>query len=133
MAGVAGDKLAVYEVPYDTAEATAEQQRAYVETLDALLAEGRRDDALELFMRLAGSPDEQIEATASPRCGRAYERWPTRSRTTRPGLRDRRPHAARLAKIRQPTLVATGGNVDAFEGAADAIAKSIPQQNVEPS
>lgn len=63
MAGTAGDKLAVYEVPYDTAEATAEQQRAYVERLDALLAESRRDDALELFMRLAGSPDEQIQAS----------------------------------------------------------------------
>jgi len=63
MAGTAGDKLAVYEVPYDTAEATAEQQRAYVERLDALLAESRRDDALERFMRLAGSPDEQIQAS----------------------------------------------------------------------
>ena len=63
MARTAGDTLAVYEVPYDTAEATAEQQRAYVERLDALLAESRRDDALELFMRLAGSPDEQIQAS----------------------------------------------------------------------
>jgi hypothetical protein len=27
------------------------------------LAESRRDDALELFMRLAGSPDEQIQAS----------------------------------------------------------------------
>lgn len=63
MAGTAGDNLAVYEVPYDTAEATAEQQRAYVERLDALLAESRRDDALELFLRLAGSPDEQIQAS----------------------------------------------------------------------
>jgi hypothetical protein len=95
--------------------------------LDALLAEGRRDEALELFMRLAGSPDEQIEAARqSPmRPGlRALAHTLAYDATC---LRDRRPHPARLAKIRQQTLVATGGNVETFEGAADAIAKSIPQ------
>jgi pimeloyl-ACP methyl ester carboxylesterase len=34
----------------------------------------------------------------------------------------------RLAQIRQPTLVATGGRDDLFERAADAIAASLPQR-----
>ena len=54
-AGVAASKLAVYEVPYDTAPDTAEKQRDYRDKLTALLAADRRDEALELFMRLAGS------------------------------------------------------------------------------
>ena len=60
LAGVDAAKLAVYEIPYDTTEGTDVQQRQYVDRLTALLAAGRRDDALELFMRVAGSPEEQI-------------------------------------------------------------------------
>jgi hypothetical protein len=60
LAGVDAAKLAVYEIPYDTSEGTDLQQRQYVDRLTALLADGRRDDALELFMRVAGSPEEQI-------------------------------------------------------------------------
>jgi pimeloyl-ACP methyl ester carboxylesterase len=41
-------------------------------------------------------------------------------------LGDGLPPLARLAGIRQPTLVATGGAADFFEQAADAIAGAIP-------
>jgi pimeloyl-ACP methyl ester carboxylesterase len=53
-AGTAIDKLAVYEVPYDMADDAPQRQREYVEQLEALLAEGRRGDAAELFMRACG-------------------------------------------------------------------------------
>lgn len=37
------------------------------------------------------------------------------------------PPTARLARIMQPTLVATGGGAEFFEQAADAITASMPQ------
>ena len=128
MSGVAAQRLAVYEVPYDTAEGTAQEQRAYVEALQALLAKGHRDGALELFMRLAGSPDEQIDAA------RRSPMWPGLMALAHTlvydaaCLRDRRPPpAARLATIQQPTLVVTGGSADFYERAADTMAERIPR------
>ena len=38
-----------------------------------------------------------------------------------------RPEPARLAAIRQPTLVATGGSAAFFDASADVVAKSIPR------
>jgi pimeloyl-ACP methyl ester carboxylesterase len=57
-AGLAIDRLAVYEVPYMIGVEAVQQWRDYVGQLEAALAAGRRGDAGELFMRLAGSPDE---------------------------------------------------------------------------
>ena len=66
-AGVAVDRLAVYEVPYDTSEGATERHREYVARLEGFLAEGRRGDAAELFMRLAGASDEMVAgARGSP-------------------------------------------------------------------
>jgi pimeloyl-ACP methyl ester carboxylesterase len=50
-AGLPVDRLAVYEVPYDTAADAIERAREYREQLGATLAEGRRADAVALFMR----------------------------------------------------------------------------------
>jgi len=54
-------KLAMYEAPYND---DPEAQRAWSQYLSGLteaLADGRRGDAVALFMRLVGTPDEQIE------------------------------------------------------------------------
>jgi hypothetical protein len=61
-AGVAVDRLAVYEVPYNMADDGPQRQQEYTETLEGLLAEGRRGDAAELFMRVAGATEEMITA-----------------------------------------------------------------------
>jgi pimeloyl-ACP methyl ester carboxylesterase len=133
--GAAVAKLAVYEVPYSIGRDALQVWQTYVEQLSAALGEGRDDDALELFMRLAGSSDQDVAgAKASP-----Y--WP--------GLRvlahtlaydvacldDGAPPAARLTQITQPTLVATGSVMDPhmgglqagfFDHAADVITELIP-------
>ena len=127
LAGVVAPKLAVYEVPYDTAPGTAEQQREYSARLAALLAEDRRDDALELFMRLAGSSREQIEYARSSPAWPSLRALAHRLAYGAPCLRERRPDRKRLARIRQPTLVVTGGNAGPFEAAADVIAAAIPR------
>jgi pimeloyl-ACP methyl ester carboxylesterase len=56
-AGIALDKIAVYEVPYSMADDASQRWREYVEQLEALLAEGRRGDAFALFMRVAGASE----------------------------------------------------------------------------
>ena len=135
-AGIGIDKLAVYEVPYNMADDGPQRQREYVEQLGAFLAEGRRGDAAELFMRVAGASDEMIAgAKDSPM-------WPGLEAIAHTLAYDAacmgsgQPPSARLARITRPTLVATGGgSPDSFVGgggdffgkAADAIAASIPQ------
>jgi pimeloyl-ACP methyl ester carboxylesterase len=133
-AGIAIDRIAVYEVPYGFA-GDRQQWRAYVEQLEALLAEGRRGDAFALFMRTAGSSEEDIAGA------RNSPMWPgleAIAHTRLYGaacLGDGQPPTERLAKITQPTLVATGTSLDehmdrlapdVFDRAADAIVASIP-------
>lgn len=134
-AGLAVGSVAVYEVPYDMAEDWPQRWREYVEQLGVALAEGRRGDAFELFMRVTDSPEDAIAgAKNSPM-------WPDLQAVAHTlaydaaCLGDGRPPVDRLAEITQPALVATGvaGRqpgaarwVRALEPAADAIAASIP-------
>jgi pimeloyl-ACP methyl ester carboxylesterase len=122
-AGLPVGRLAVYEVPYDTAADAIERAREYREQLGATLAEGRRGDAVALFMRLAGSSENDIgDARNSP-----Y--WPGLTDLANTLAYDAAlygpPPNDRLGRIRQPTLVATGGGNDYFEQAADAVAAII--------
>lgn len=135
-AGLAVKKLAVYEVPYSIDADAAGRWQKYVAELNVILADDRRDDALELFMRLAGSSDDDINgAKNSPM-------WPglkTIAHTLAYDaacLGDGLPPTDRLASITQPTLVATGSVIDPhmgglqpgfFDEAADMVADSIPQ------
>src|SRR5918999_1178296 len=123
-AGVDIDRLAVYEVPYDPSGDAPERFRRYRDQLDAALRDDRRGDAVALFMRLAGASEENIEtAKKSP-----Y--WPGLEALAPTLAYDAacygQPPAARLATIRQPTLVVTGGGVEFFELAANAVATIIP-------
>jgi thioesterase domain-containing protein len=138
-AGAAVDRLAVYDVPYNLADDAPQRQREYLEGLQGLLAEGRRGDMLELFMRLAGSSEEDIAgARRSPMWPGLVDIAHTLAYDAA-CMGDGRPPTARLARITRPTLVATGGvradsqagmgglPSDFFARAADAIAASIPR------
>jgi pimeloyl-ACP methyl ester carboxylesterase len=135
-AGIAADRLAVYEVPYDMSEEGPRRYREYLEQLQALLAEGRRGQAAELFMRTAGATEEMIAGA------RRSPVWPGLEALAHTlvydaiCLNDGRPPTDRLARITQPTLLATGGasadsfvagGGDFFDAAADAIAASLPK------
>lgn len=134
-AGLGIDRIAVYEVPYATGDAAAQHWARYVDRLTAALAADRRADAVELFMRLAGSSNDDIaQARASSFWPGLEELAPTLAYDAA-CLGDGRPPAARLATIGQPTLVATGGTVDPhmdglqpgyFDAAADAITAALP-------
>jgi pimeloyl-ACP methyl ester carboxylesterase len=125
-AGIAIDRLAVYDVPYSIDDDASERWRQYVDRLGPLLAEGRRGDALELFMGVAGSSEEGIASARSSPMWPGLEALADTLAYDAACLGDGHPPTARLAKIRQPTLVTTGGSDEFFEQAADAIAASIP-------
>ncbi|GAA3665115.1 alpha/beta hydrolase [Nonomuraea antimicrobica] len=124
-AGLAIDRLAVYDVPYDTAEDAPQRYRGYREQLAAALAAGRRGEAVELFMRLAGSSEEDVAGAK----GSPY--WPGLEALAHTLAYDAAcygpPPTARLAAITQPTLVATGEGNPLYESAAEAIIIGIPQ------
>jgi pimeloyl-ACP methyl ester carboxylesterase len=124
-AGLPADRLAVYEVPYFVADELLRRWRDYVEQLTAALAQDRRGEAVELFMRVAGAEDDIPRARSSPM-------WPGLEAVAHTlaydaaCLGDGRPPTERLAAVTQPTLVATGGGQEFFEQAADAIAAGLP-------
>jgi pimeloyl-ACP methyl ester carboxylesterase len=134
-AGLAIDRLAVYEVPYSMDADGPHWNQRDVPEVEELLAQGRRGEAVELFMRTVGSSEEDIAgAKASPF-------WPPLEALAHTLaydaaiMGDGPPPADRLARIVSPTLVATGTVSDAHGGvapefmtrSADAIAASIPR------
>jgi pimeloyl-ACP methyl ester carboxylesterase len=133
-AGSAFDRIAVYEVPYGLTDGP-DRWREYVQTLRALLADGRRGDAFALFMGMAGSSEEDIAAARHSPIWPACEAIAHTRVYGAACLGDGQPPGARLARITQPTLVLTGTNLDphmarlrpdVFIEAADVIAASIP-------
>lgn len=134
-AGIAIDKLAVYEVPYNMSDDWPQRWREYVDRLGRALAEGRRGYALELFMRLGGSSEEEIAGAKDSPFWPGMEAIAPTLAYDAACLGNGQPATAHFAKITQPTLVATGVGarlpgapswVLALDQAADAIAASIP-------
>ena len=135
-AGLAIGRIAVYEVPYMSNDTAAQHWSEYVDKLTAALADGRRADAIELFMRLAGSSDEDIAGARDSSFWPGLETLATTLAYDAACLGDGRPPVTRLVTITQPTLVATGGTPDPhtkglqpgfFDEAADAIAATLPK------
>lgn len=134
-AGLPIDQIAVHEVPYQVGDEMLAAWRAYVSDLDDALDTDDHEQALRLFMRLAGSSDADVAgAEASPF-------WPA-LRALAPTLRydaaclgDGAPPANQLAAVTQPVLLTTGATVDPhspglpadyFGAAADATAALLP-------
>lgn len=133
-AGIAVRRLAVYEVPYLLGP-LVEAWRTYRTQLAHALAEDRPDDALELFMRLAGSSDDDIAgAKLAPVWAELRRLAPTLAYDAA-CIGDGPPPIDRLARVRQPTLVLTGATLDPamgglapgfFDDAADAVVAAMP-------
>lgn len=124
-AGLPVGHLGVYEVPYPVDEETVRAWRQYVEDLERVLAQGDRGAAIELFMRVAGA-GEHIEAARQSPTWAGLEAVAHTLAYDAACVGDGPPSAARLAKVTQPTLVATGGGAGFFEQAADALAAGLP-------
>ena len=132
-AGLPIDRIAVWEVPYAVADEAVRGWQQYVRALREALHD--RDQALTLFMRLAGSPEEMVSQV------RQSEYWPAMLELAptlahdAACLGDGRPPVDRLVTISQPTVVLTGPGgeatseempVDYMGNSADAIVAAIP-------
>lgn len=134
-AGIGIDRVAIHEVPYLVEGELLSAWRIYTADLTEALDSGDHDEALRLFMRLAGSSDEGIAAAeAAPMWPGLVVLAPT-LRYDAACLGDGPPPADRLAMVDQPVLLTTGITIDPhsaglpldFYGAAsDAAAALLP-------
>jgi pimeloyl-ACP methyl ester carboxylesterase len=123
-------KLAMYEPPYNNDPGAQESWSQYLGQLRTALAEGRRGDAVALFMRFAGTPAEQVGAM------RRAPSWPGMEAVAPTLAYD---HAAIMgepwsvpaelaARVPVPTLVMTGdAGLPFMPGAARVLSQAIPQ------
>lgn len=135
-AGVPGiAKIAVYEVPYNMSADWPARWSAYVDALSAAVSSGAPGSALELFLRLTGASDQDVEAA---RLGPFWSASVALEHTLAYDaacLGTGRPDPERLAGVHQPALVLTGDGhtspqaapwVVALDEAADAITAALP-------
>jgi pimeloyl-ACP methyl ester carboxylesterase len=128
-ASPAVSRLAVWEPPYHVGDSAPKLAHDFGSRLDRLVRQGRRGDAVELFMV------EAVQATAgSVAALRAQPFWPDLEAAA-PTLAYEAAvmgpgnvlPAALLAAITQPTLVLNGGNSPAWmTSAGRAVAEAVP-------
>jgi pimeloyl-ACP methyl ester carboxylesterase len=124
-------KIALYEPPYNSDPASIPAWKDYYCDLSKLIAEGRKGDAVELFMRFVGTPTEMITRM------RNAQVWPMLEAAA-PTLvydaaeigADRTVPVQRAAAVRSQALVMDGGlnlqYIPAMHATAIALAKAIP-------
>lgn len=134
-AGVAIDRVAVYEVPYNLDPDGPHWNLDDVPKVHDLLAEDRRGDVVELFMRTVGTPEEWIHGAKSSAVWPSLEALAPTLAYDAACVGNGHPPTARLGRIAQPTLVVTGAAhedqgalpADFFDRAADAVAAALPK------
>ncbi len=134
-AGLPVDRIVVHEVPYQVDEPMIAAWRAYRLDLDAALDAGDRDEALRLFMRLAGSSEQDIADAETAPVWPVLRALAATLRYDAACLGDGPPPTDRLARVGQPVLLTTGLSLDVqmaglpadfFGAAADAAAAALP-------
>jgi pimeloyl-ACP methyl ester carboxylesterase len=134
MAGNGVAKVGVYEIPWNVDADWPDAWRGYVKQLDRALALEDRGAAFEAFLRVTGTPDEEI---AGMRAGPLWANLEGIAHTLAYDaacLGTGKPPSHRLGTIRQPVLILTGDDrpaeaprwVRALDDAADALARVIP-------
>jgi pimeloyl-ACP methyl ester carboxylesterase len=126
--GLAITKLAFYEPPFNSGDATGRQaSENYTRQLTALLTEGRRGDAVALAMTTWGAPAEAIAGMRQTPVWSLFESVAPTLAYDNAIMGDGSIPAERLASIRVPTLVIDGGASPAFmQNAAQVVAHALP-------
>jgi pimeloyl-ACP methyl ester carboxylesterase len=126
-AGLPISHLVMWEPPYRLDAGARQAAREYAEKTRALLAEGRRGDALELFMAMVGMPAEMVAGMRhSPYWAQGEALAPTLAYDAAV-MGDGSIPADRLAAVTVPTAVFTGGaSPDWFRAVGEAAAAAIP-------
>ncbi len=123
-------KLAMYEAPYNDDPAVRQAWGQYLEQLSEALADGRRGDAVALFMRYVGRPEALIE-------GMRQSPWWPAAEAIAPTLAydhagvlgaDVSVPAGRAARVSVPALIMAGATSYPFmRDSAAALGQAIPQ------
>jgi pimeloyl-ACP methyl ester carboxylesterase len=124
-------KLALYEAPYNDADGAAKEWRDLRAKIDALLAAGRREDAVTQFMQFVGAPPEVLaKMKASPAWAGMVAMAPTLAYDNAVLGDERAVPVAAAAKVKAATLVmdggASAGPMPFMRATADKLAKAIP-------
>jgi pimeloyl-ACP methyl ester carboxylesterase len=119
--------LALYEPPYNSPTIQGDGPDDYEPKLNRLLSEGRRSDAVDLFMTVVGTPPEMIQGMHSmPMWANAESVAPTLAYDAKCMNGAKIPYD-RAARIQAPTLVMNGGlSYDFMRDTARELQKTIP-------
>lgn len=122
-------KLALYEVPYVVDEQDLQNWLGYPDQLASLLADGRRGDAVALFIKVTGTPPDQVEEARKSPIWPAFESIaPTLAYDHIGLLGDRSAIPAdAAAAVKAPALIMNGGASYEFMGRTAArLAEIMP-------
>ncbi|OWA10565.1 hydrolase [Streptomyces sp. CS113] len=120
-------RVAVYEVPYAVDDAAVRAGAEYTGRLAEALGQGRRGDAVELFLRHTGLGEEMIRGARQSPMWAGMESVAPSLAYDDAVLGDGRVPRSEIAAINVPLLVLAGGASDAWwHAAARAIADAAP-------
>ncbi|MET0551663.1 MAG: alpha/beta hydrolase [Vicinamibacteria bacterium] len=124
-------RLALYEAPYSEAEGAARDWREFRSKLDALLAAGRRSDAVAFFLEFVGVPDQALAGMKASAAWAGMEGMAhTLAYDNAVVGRDRSVPTEKAARVKAVTLVMDGGasvkTMPFMRPTADKLAKAIP-------
>jgi pimeloyl-ACP methyl ester carboxylesterase len=121
-------KLAMYEAPYAADNAAQQTWKEYNRQLTELLAEDRRGDAVALFMKMVGTPVDQIEGMRRSPMWTMFEAVaPTLAYDSAVLGKGHAAPVERVGTVTVPTLVMNGGASFAFMyDIAQALSKAMP-------
>ncbi|GGV74119.1 alpha/beta hydrolase [Streptomyces griseoloalbus] len=120
--------VAVYETPYAMSEEELAARAQYTKNLTRALAEGRRGDAVELFLRLTGLGEAMIEGARQSPMWAGMESIAPSLAYDDAVMGDGSVPRELLSSIRVPVLSIAGDASPAWmREAARAIAESVPQ------
>lgn len=108
-AGLPVRRVAVYETPYALDEEGTRGRAAYTADLTEALAQGRRGDAVELFLRLTGLAEEMIRGARQSPMWEGMEAVAPTLAYDDAVMGGGAPPRERLASIAVPVLAAAGG------------------------
>ncbi len=126
--GARVSKLAMYEPPYNDDPGAQVRLREYTRNLTEALAEGRRGDAVELFVVLVGTPPEMVAGVRKSPFWPAFEAVAPTLAYDNAVLGDGGTvPVAKAASVKAQALVMNGGASLDFMGlTADKLAKAMP-------
>jgi pimeloyl-ACP methyl ester carboxylesterase len=120
-------KLALWEPPFNPDPAMSQMARDYTRQLRSVLAEGKRGDAISLFMMRVGTPPEAVEGMKQAPMWPLFEAVAPTLVYDDAALTDSLDEPLRVAAtVSVPTLIMTGTSIPFMHETAKALEQAIP-------